>query len=401
MTAKQRARRARGDGGYRNRGSDAWELKFAATDPATGRRRFRYVTFKGTETAARAKLRELVRAADDGAFAAPTRQTLGTVLDAWDKALTVSPKTAERYRELVRLHIRPHLGEMKLQALRPSRVEAFYTDLRAGRGPDGKKARALAPLTIRHIHRVLLKVLAIAERDGLIQSNPARKAERPKIERAEMEILSEVQAAELLTKLRGRSMFLLAALGLATGMRRGEMLALRWRDVDIEKAELQVAQSLEQTKDGLRFKPPKTKYGRRTISLPAFAVRELRAHKAAQSAQRLALGLGKECDDALVLRRPDGSPMLPDQVSSEWRKMMAALKVPNPVSLHALRHTHASQLIASGMDVLTISRRLGHGAPSITLDVYSHLFKPTDQGAAAIFDKAFGAINENETGAAG
>lgn len=398
MSTKQRARRARGDGGYRNRGGDAWELKFPATDPTSGQRKFRYVTFKGTETAARGKLRELVKQAEDGAFAAPARLAFASVLDAWDKTLTVSPKTAERYRELVRLHIRPHLGEMKLQALRPSRIEAFYNDLCAGRGPDGTDGRRpLAPLTIRHIHRVLLKVLSVAERDGLIPSNPARKAERPRVERAEIAILNEDQVRDVLVKLRGRNvmqslpMFLLAALGVSTGMRRGEMLGLRWRDVDLERAELQVNQSVEQTKEGLRLKAPKTKRGRRTISLPAFIVTELRAHKVVQNAQRLALGLGKDGVDALVLRRPDGSPLAPDNVSSEWRKTVDALKLPK-VSLHALRHTHASQLIASGMDVLTISRRLGHSAPSITLDVYSHLFKPTDGGAASVIEKAFGGL---------
>ena len=397
MTNAQRGRRARGDGGYRLRG-ESWELKFPATDPVTGLRKFRYVTFKGTETAARSKLRELVKQAEDGAFIAGSRQTLSDMLEAWDKTLTVSPKTAERYRELVRLHIRPHLGDMKLQALRPPRIEAFYNDLRAGRAADGKNGRRpLAPLTIRHIHRVLLNVLAIAERDGLIPSNPARKAARPQVERAEVEILTEDQVRDVLAKLRGRNvmqslpMFLLAALGLSTGMRRGEMLAVRWRDVDLDQRELKVQQSIEQTKEGLRVKAPKTKRGRRTISLPDFLVRELRAHKASQNAERLALGLGKDSADALVLRRPDGSPLAPDNVSSEWRKTVDALKLPK-VSLHALRHTHASQLIASGMDILTISRRLGHSAPSITLDVYSHLFKPSDGGAAAVIDKAFGAL---------
>jgi len=367
----QRTRRARGDGGYRKRG-DSWELKFPATDPATGQRKFRYVTFKGTETAARSKLRELVKHAEDGAFQAPARQTFGSVLDVWDKALTVSPKTAERYRELVRLHIRPHLGELKLQAIRPTRIEAFYNDLLAGRRADGTVGRALAPRTVSHIHRLLAKIFSTAERDGLITSNPARKAERPRVERTEIEILTEDQARDLLTKLRGRPMFLIAAVALSTGMRRGELLALRWRDVQLDLAELQVQQSLEETNEGLRFKSPKTKYGRRMITLPAFVVTELRTHKAAQIEERLALGLGKDGADALVFRQPDGSPLLPDSISSEWRRLVVSLKLPK-VSLHALRHTHASQLIASGVDVLTISRRLGHGAPSITLDVYSHL----------------------------
>jgi integrase len=386
----QRNRRARGDGGYRKRG-DSWELKFPATDPATGQRKFRYVTFKGTETAARAKLRELVKQAEEGAFIAPARQTFGDVLDAWDKALAVSPKTAERYRELVRLHIRPHLGDLKLQSIRATRIEAFYNDLRAGRRPDGTLGRALAPRTVGHIHRLLTKIFSIAERDGLIMSNPARKADRPRIEPTEIEILTEAQARDVLAKLRGRSIYLVAALALATGMRRGELLALRWRDVNLDGGELQVQQSLEETIEGLRFKPPKTKHGRRAISLPAFVVTDLRSHKVTQNEERLALGLGKDSDSGLVFRRPDGAPLAPSSISSEWRRLVGSLKLPK-VSFHALRHTHASQLIAAGVDVLTISRRLGHGAPSITLDVYSHLFKPTDRGAADIFETAFGGV---------
>lgn len=393
MTTKTRSRRPRGDGGYRQRG-DSWELKFPATDPATGQRKFRYVTFKGSETAARTKLRELVKQADDGTYIAASRQTLGDVLDAWDKTLTVSPKTAERYRELIRLHVRPHLGALKLQSIRPMRIESFYNDLRAGLRADGSTGRALAPRTVGHIHRLLVKIFSTAERDELITSNPARKAERPKVEGVEIEILTEDQAREVLTKLRGCSLFPIAMLALATGMRRGELLALRWRDVNLDGAELQVNQSLEETNDGLRFKLPKTKYGRRSISLPTFAVTELRAIKAKQGMERLALGLGKEPEGALVFRQPDGSPLLPDSISSEWRRLVVSRKLPK-VSLHALRHTHASQLIASGMDVLTISRRLGHGSPSITLDVYSHLFKPTDRGAAAVFDKAFGGLQSD------
>jgi integrase len=396
MTKAPRARRARGDGGYRNRGGDSWELKFPATDSATGQRRVRYVTFKGTETAARARLRELVKAAEDGAFVAPAKKTVATFLEEWDKTLNnVSPKTAQRYRELVRLHIKPHLGDLKLQALTSIRIEGFYGDLAAGHKAGGSgKSRPLAARTIIHVHRLLGSVLALAVRDRAIQSNPAREARPPRAERAELEILTEAQAGELLTGLRGRPLYLLAALGLATGMRRGEMLALRWRDIDLDSnlAALQVERSLEQTKAGLRFKAPKTKRGRRAITLPAFIVKELRAQKAAQAAQRLALGLGKESAEALVFRQPEGSPLRPDDVSSSWRKVIVGLKLPK-VSLHALRHTHASQLIASGMDVLTISRRLGHGETSVTLDVYGHLFTPTDGGAASVIDRAFGGLN--------
>lgn len=384
-------RRSRGDGGYRKRGPDKWELKLSTVDPRTGASRMRTITFKGSETGARTKLRELVSRAGEGGFIASAHQTLAEVLDAWDRTLSVSPKTAERYRELVKLQIRPHLGSVRLQALRPSRIEAFYHDLRTGRSASGAEVRPLAARTVIHIHRLLTKILSVAERDGLIPANPARLVERPRADRTEIKILNETQVKDLLLKLRGRRMYLIAALGLSTGMRRGELLALRWKDVDLDGAVLRVEQSLEQTKEGLRFKSPKTSHGRRSISLPASIVSELRAHRRSQFEQQMALGLGRDSDDTLVFRKADGEAVWPDSLSTEWRRLVQTLKLPK-VTLHAWRHTHASQLIASGMDILAISRRLGHGAPSVSLNVYGHLFKSNDDRAAAVFEAAFGKL---------
>jgi integrase len=182
---------------------------------------------------------------------------------------------------------------------------------------------------------------------------------------------------------------------LGTGLRRGELLALRWGDLDIDsnrQAKLRVEQSLEQTKgQGLRFKPPKTKHGRRTITLPEAVRAELRAHRVEWNEHRLSLGLGRVPDDALVFANWDGEPRSPNGLTKEWKRTVKALKLPK-VTFHALRHTHASQLIASGMDVLTISRRLGHASPTITLKVYGHLFSNTDDRAAAVMDAAFAKI---------
>jgi integrase len=303
--------------------------------------------------------------------------------------LDVSPKTAERYRELVRLQIRPHLGSLKVRVISPSRIEQLYGDLRAGMGPDGKDgSRPLSPKTIGHIHRILVQVFALAERDRLIQSNPARHAKRPKEASGEIEILRESEVRTVLEKLQGRRLWLICALGLSTGLRRGELLGLRWADVDFDTGRIHVTQSLEETKAGLRLKPPKTKQGRRQLSVPVSIIAELRSHRRKQTEQRLALGLGKDTEDGLVFRQPDGSPLCPNRLSCEWRRAVSILKLPK-VTLHAWRHTHASQLIAAGMDVVTVSKRLGHANPTITLSVYSHLFHPTDSDAAAVFDRAF------------
>ena len=237
---------------------------------------------------------------------------------------------------------------------------------------------------------MLHKVLAVGAEWGVRQRNPADLAKPPKVEETEIEILAEDQARAVLQELKSEPLYTFVFTAFATGLRRSEALALRWCDIDLDRRTIRVEQSLEQTKGGLRFKPPKTRYGRRAITIPVSVVDELRRHWKAQQELRLALGLGKPPDDALVFPNSDGMPRSPNAVTKAWAQAVVTHKLPQ-VSLHALRHTRASQLIASGLDVLTISRRLGHGSPAITLGVYGHLFANTDDRAAQVFEAAFGA----------
>jgi integrase len=203
-------------------------------------------------------------------------------------------------------------------------------------------------------------------------------------------MLQPAQAALLLDLLRGRPLYRLASLALATGARRNELLALRWSDVDLDAARLTIAQSLEQTvAHGIRVKGPKTKHGRRTISLPAQSVAELRQHWREQQEQRLAAGLGRAPDGSPVLAAPDGTYLSPGATTNAWTRQMAAIGMPT-VTLHSLRHTHASMLLASGVDIMTVCRRLGHSSPTITLQTYAHLIHGGDDRAAAIMDQFFG-----------
>jgi integrase len=180
-------------------------------------------------------------------------------------------------------------------------------------------------------------------------------------------------------------------IGLATGMRRGEIAALRWGDVNFDHGKIRVERSLEQTKVGLTFKAPKTKAGRRSISIPPSVVIELRDHWRLQQEQRLVLGIGKANAESLVFARSDGSAWPPDSLTTAWQKTIANLKLPR-VTLHGLRHTHVSQLIAAGLDVVTVSRRIGHSNPTVTLGVYAHLFGNTDERASAAVETALAAI---------
>jgi len=372
-------------GNITRRGKSSWRLKFdLERDPLTGERRVHVSTVRGTKRDAERELAKLIHAAESGTYVAPDKVTVALFLDRWERdwaAINVSPKTMERYRELLAKHVRPRLGALPVQKLRPVDLAKLYAELLTG----------LAPRTVGHVHRVLHRALTHAVQWGIVVQNAASGVTPPKVESVELEILDINQIGVMLKAMRGRALYLIASFAVATGMRRGEILALRWKDVDLDGALARVEQSLEQTKAGLRFKSPKTKAGRRTIALSAWTVADLRAHRRDQLEQRVALGLGKMPDDALVFANWDGTPRSPNAVTKEWTRTCALLNLPR-VTLHALRHTHASQLIASGLDVLTISRRLGHGSPTITLSVYGHLFANTDEKAAAVIDAAFGAI---------
>ncbi len=391
-------------GHIRRRGKKSWELKFdLGTDPVTGSRKTRYHSVKGTKREAESKLTELMAAASKGFYVDPSRLTVWDFLDRWERDWAkdnISPKSAERYHQLLDAHVRPEIGAIRIQKLLPGHLAELYAKLlRDGRRRPTESQTGLATATVRYVHRVLHRAFGHAVQWGVLPSNPCEAVDCPKAAAPEIEILTETQVADVLSKLRGRSMYVLASVGLATGMRRGELLALRWQDLDLDAGRIQIERSLEQTtpqagtadplaRRGLRFKLPKTKRGRRQITLPASIVTELRAHKKRQAEQRLAAGLGRDADGSLVFRQPDGEPLLPNSISTEWRRLVADLGLPK-VSLHAWRHTHASQLIASGMDILTISRRLGHAKPSITLDIYGHLFSASDDKAAAVFERAY------------
>jgi integrase len=169
-------------------------------------------------------------------------------------------------------------------------------------------------------------------------------------------------------------------------------LALRCQDIDLAKGVVRIERSLEQIKGRLRFKSPKTRSGKRSVSIAPWLVAELRAHRTRQQELRLKLGLGRTPDDALVFAKWDGDTRSPHWLSQKFAQAMTALKI--DTSLHGLRHTHVSQLIAAGLDVLTISRRIGHSTASITLDVYGHLFGNADARAAEITQTALAQFHD-------
>lgn len=346
-----------------DRGKGRWQLKFDAT--TSGKRVTRYVTIKGTRAEAEKELRKLLVKRDEGTLPEPSQATLEQYLSVYlANALDRSPKTRERYEEIARHQIIPFIGHHKLAALHAEQVETWHAQL-IGRG--------LAPRTITHAHRLLSLVLARAVKNRKLNENVATLCRPPKVE-GEIEILKTEEIAIVLDRLVGHRLHPIASLALATG-KRGELLALQWSEVDLDRAVLRV----EETKAGLRVKPPKTKRGKRNISLPVDAVTLLREHRKKQIELRLALGQGGQ--PVLVFSDIEGNMLSPNGVSRSWRQASKARKLPR-VAFHALRHTHASTLIWAGVDILTVSRRLGHSSASMTLDIYGHLIEGADAAAA-------------------
>jgi integrase len=377
-------------GSVRRRGERSWEIKFdLGRNPVTGKRETRYHSFKGTKREAQAALTRLTAEAQRGSYVEATTETVGAFMDRWSRdwaTANVSPKTLERYNELIRNQVHPHIGSRPIQKLRPIDLNSLYAKLLRG---------GLAPRTVGHVHRLLHRAFSFAMTWDVVQKNVASSVRPPRVPEEEIEIIREDDIKAVLQKLRGQPLYPIATLALATGMRRGELLALRWQDVDLDSGTVRVERSLEETKaGGLRFKEPKTKQGRRLITIPPSIITELRAHWKDQQERRLAIGAGKASADALVFPAWNGSPRSPNSLSKEWKAAMTEAEI--EVSLHALRHTHASSLIAAGVDVLTISRRLGHASPSITLDVYGHLFKNTDDRAAQAIEALFGKVGGSE-----
>jgi integrase len=380
-------------GNITRRGKSSWRLKFdVGTDTVSGKRRTRYVTVRGKRQDAERELARLLNEAHNGTLIEPSKVTVAEYMRAWlSGAHGLSPKTAERYRQLAEHQIIPHLGPVQLQKLKPAQLQDWHGIIIREGGKDG---RPLSARTVGHAHRVLHRALQRAVENETLPRNVASLIRSPNVEAQEVEILSADEIGIVLAKLEGHALYPIVALALATGMRRGELLALRWEDVNLGGATLRVERALEETSAGLRFKAPKTRHGRRTISLPPSGIDALRAHRLRQLELRVTLGQGKPESGALVFSTIEGAPLSPDNLSRDWRRVVTAFDLPR-VKFHALRHSHASALIASGLDVLTVSRRLGHGNPVVTLNTYAHLFAKTDERAADAIEAALRTAGEH------
>ena len=363
-------------GNITRRGKASWRLKFdVGTDPETGKRLISYKTVHGTRKQAEAELAKRLNDFAEGRYVAPTIETVETYARHWLENIAPASRaaiTVERYQTLLRAHIIPGLGSIELQKLDGSAIDRFYAT---------RREKGLAPLTLHHIHSLLRQVLASAVKAKKLARSPIADIETaPKAKRRDkIEVLDEAELASLLDHLKGHWLYMPTLIAACTGLRRGEVLGLRWRDIDFVTRTLQVTQAVEFVGGKLGTKPPKTERSARTIKLPSSLAPELEQHRKEQLEHRLKIGLGGRPD--LVFTTPLGKMVHPDSFSEAFVNKIAEIEI-KPITFHGLRHTHITLLLRSGVPVHVVSARAGHAKASLTLDTYSHLLGGEDNDAA-------------------
>jgi integrase len=280
-------------GNITRRGKSSWRLKY---DVGTGsERQIAYVTIRGTRKQAEAELAKRLNELAEGRYVAPTIETVESYARHWLEHIAPAGRTAssvDRYRSLINAHIIPGIGSIPLQKLDGKSIDKFYAHLRK----DGHRfGGGLSSVTLHNVHRMLSQLLTSAVKARLLPLSPLAEVQtktRPK--RKKVEVLDEAELAKLIAHLRGHWLYMPALLAAYTGLRRGEVLGLRWRDIDFDAGTLQVAQAVEIIGGKVELVEPKTERSRRVVKLPASLLPELARHRKEQSALRLKLGLGKD-----------------------------------------------------------------------------------------------------------
>jgi integrase len=375
-------------GTIQKKGKKWYAVVYDGVNPATGNYRRRWVQAGTRRADAEKLLAELVKRAHRGETVVSEKLTLGQYLtERWlpIQEARLRASTHASYRRNIELHVLPGLGRRPLDQLTPEDIDMFYAALlKSGRKKrPGEKgpAKGLAPKTVHNIHVMLNKALSDAARKGTVVRNVVALADAPSLQarkRPEIKAWEVDQLVAFLDAIAAHRMAPAFHLAAYTGMRRGEVLGLRWRDVDLDGGRVSVRQALVSVAYEVSISDVKTGTSRRTIDIDDDVARVLRDWRKVRSEERDGLEPGP---DDLVFVKADGTSMHPDIFSQLFDRTVAKIDVPS-ISLHDLRHTHATLLLKAGVNVKVVSERLGHANVAFTMNVYQHVL-PGMQAAAA------------------
>lgn len=369
-------KRANGEGSIYQQPAGGWTAQ--ASLPGGRRVSRTFPTQKEARDWLRAQSQDVAR----GQWTSQTRVTHEWLITTWLNDVapnTLRAVTIDNYRYLANKHVIPEIGRIRLGSLEPVHLQALYTRL---------LERGLSRRTVQLVHAVIRRVLNYALKQGMVTSNPAARVEAPRPVRKEPKLLTPDQARQLLGSTTADRLHACWALLIGTGMRRSEALGLRWQDVDLARSTLQVRQTAVELKGShMVLGEPKTAKGKRTIVLPAFVVAALE-QRAAQAAAEKA-GRADWNPHDLVFPSVRGTIIEGTNLTRAFHQALAAAGLPR-VTLHSLRHMHATQLLAAGTHPKIVQERLGHAQIGITLDIYSHALPEMQAPAAAAIEKLFG-----------
>jgi integrase len=368
------------------RKNQRWYVQVDVPAGPDGKRRRRSVGGFRTKREAKAAEAEALRRIRDGVLVEPSRLTVGAYLtELWlpSMASQVRATTLGGYRHNVRAYIVPRLGDIPLQRLSTARVGAFYGELVAS---GGQKGRPLSPKTVRYVHTTLRRALRDAVADGLVVRNVAAQARPPRARRVEMHTWTAAEVGAFLASVSEDRLYAAWLLLATLGLRRGELLGLRWPDVDLTSGRIAIRNTLVMVDGKPAMAEPKTAKGRRSLTLAPQVLEAVRVHRAHQAAERLSWG-ADYTDSGLVVTTEDGRPMHPESLSSLFVRQAKRAGL-SPIRLHDLRHSVASILLAKGVHPKVVSEQLGHATIALTLDTYSHVIPSLQQEAAGVIAAA-------------
>jgi integrase len=362
-------------------GARVWDVTIElARDPQGKRRRLVRRGFR-TRREAEAKVREVLGSLDRGSFVEPSRETTAQYLTTWELGLGgLKASTIASYQSHARRYLIPLLGYVPLQRLAPEHVRALITTL---------GERGLSPATVRRVHATLHKSLADAVDDGKVARNAADlgRGRLPRVERHEIQPWSADELRAFLAHVETHRLSAAFWVLAATGCRRGELLGLRWEDIDLEAGKLSIRQSLVVINNVPRFESPKNDRGR-ALRLDAEAIAVLKAHRTRQKKERIAWE-GAWVDNGLVFTREDGELMHPTKFNRLFGKLTTDAGLRH-VRVHDLRHGFATMALTAGINPKVVQQRLGHSSISVTMDIYSHVLDELDEQAASVLSRAVG-----------
>lgn len=376
-------------GSIQKRGPDSYRLViYEGVDPATNKKKYSFIPFKGTKRAAQSKLAELVASKAQGAYVLPSVLTLEGYLSQWldEWQARVGGKTFNEYRQKMTRYVVPSLGKTPLQKVGSLAVQRLYRELQERGGVGGTP---LSAQTVTHVHRILNKAMRQAVRWQLIPRNPLEGVDAPTVRQKEMQTLAPEQAKQLIAAAEGTAFYGPLVVFLASGARRGEVAGLMWTDIDLDGATLTIRRSVEQVGRNLRLKEPKS--GKlRVVTIPGFLVTVLRKQKAEQAERRLLLGEAYKMDHGpLVFPNEDGTLRTPDSLTRAFARLLQKAGLTG-LRLHDCRHSFATILIEAGQDAKTVSAMLGHSDIRTTLNIYARATSEMQKEAAQKLDRLLG-----------